>query len=252
MKNQLILNPRRLMRLVGNNLNFSPKSIGLVLLFGIGINLGAAWMSSMDSTPDPEFYLIWFGLSLFITGFLFSSFAFNNMSTDAGRQFYLSLPASNLEKVLSKYLLTAIAFPLLALVMFTIIATLSNLFFFQPKMIQIDGFDPFGTITWLLIKIYLVLHGIYLLGSVVYSKLAIIKISLATFVFAGSIAGLTFLFIGSIFGFDFQDGPPFEPTQSFKDFLEFRVWPTIQFLFWAVLPVLSAVLVFLKLKEKEL
>ncbi|MBR9921081.1 MAG: hypothetical protein GYB31_09595 [Bacteroidetes bacterium] len=250
--NQLILNPTRLFRLISNNLNFSSRTSLLLLGFALGFNLLIAWATSLDNDPDPEYHMIWFGLNLLIGGFLFSSYAFNNMSTDAGKQFYLSLPASNLEKFLSKYLITAILFPLVLWLSYWLFSRVADTLFFERKGLEMLSFELFGYTTWLVIKIYFVLQGIFLLGSIVFIKLAIVKISLATSLYLGSIAGIACLFALMLFGQNvFTEGPPFEPGEGFKTFLETDFVTIVKVLFWGILPALTVVLAFLKLKEKE-
>jgi hypothetical protein len=112
---------------------------------------------------------------LFLGGFIVTSLAFREARQNGGGIFYLTLPASSLEKFASKLLATSVGYALGSLVFFTAVAAVSegvnrlifgfgNSFFnpFEPGILESLGY-------------YLVFQSVFLLGSVWWKKLALVK-----------------------------------------------------------------------------
>ena len=59
-----------------------------------------------------KFHFIYFPRALFIVGFIVTSLAFTEYSEESSRRFYLSIPASNFEKWISKTIWYSIVFPI--------------------------------------------------------------------------------------------------------------------------------------------
>ncbi len=162
-----------------------------------------------DQVNDlPGNQVIFYVLTLLTLGTVFTSASFNELNNKSSAHHYLSIPASSLEKLISKWLITGI-FYVVAFNIFYIIFWLfsdvvtGSLFgikggVFNPfeSRIEMDLYSP-----WFFSKLYLALHTIYLAGAVYFRKFSYFKTAVAQgfifFTLLGLIAG-----IGSLFFYD--------------------------------------------------
>ena len=125
---------------------------------------------------------------LFLGGFIVTSLAFREARQNGGGTFYLTLPASSLEKYASKLLATSVGYALGSLVFFTAVAAASEginrlIFGFGNSF-----FNPFDSGVLQAIGYYLIFQSVFLLGSVWWKKLAFVKTALMLQVVAVGIA----------------------------------------------------------------
>jgi len=78
--------------------------------------------STIDHSGYPKFHLDFFPKALMVVCGLFTAMSFSEYSEDRSRRFYLSIPAQNLEKWLTKGVWYIIIFPLCFLVMYQVFA----------------------------------------------------------------------------------------------------------------------------------
>jgi hypothetical protein len=119
-----------------------------------------------------------FGNVLFLGGFIVSSFAFREIRQNGGGIFYLTLPASSLEKYASKVLATSVGYALGSVVFYTAAAAASEginrlVFGFGNSF-----FNPFDLHVLEALGYYCVAQSVFLLGSVWWRKLAFVKTAL--------------------------------------------------------------------------
>ncbi len=127
------------------------------------------------TTGMANFYPSFFQNLLFLGGFIVASLAFREVRQNGGGTFYLTLPASSLEKFASKLLATSVGYALGCLVFFTAVAAVSEginrlIFGFGNYF-----FNPFDLEVLEEIGYYLVFQSVFLLGSVWWKKLAFVK-----------------------------------------------------------------------------
>ncbi|MCB0630033.1 MAG: hypothetical protein R2824_14535 [Saprospiraceae bacterium] len=124
-----------------------------------------------------KFHVYFFPVVLLAGGFIFTSISFGELNSSNSRSFYLSLPATALEKVTGKWLLTALLFPLSWLLLYQIFAWITyNSFQIQGyKMVKLSLIDPW---LWLWIGIYILTQTIFFLGAVTMPKYSLIKTGL--------------------------------------------------------------------------
>lgn len=116
---------------------------------------------------------------LFAGGFVLTTRAFNDMHDYERAYRYLTLPCSNLERLVSKWLLTTIVYALGLLVLYYIFALFGyavNLLIFKYSH---KIYSPLNLDLWIVIGKYIVLQAIILLGAVYFKKYALIKTLLA-------------------------------------------------------------------------
>jgi len=112
---------------------------------------------------------------LFLGGFIVTSLAFREARQNGNGIFYLTLPASSLEKFASKLLTTSVGYALGSVVFYTAVAAASEginrlIFGFGNAF-----FNPFDTRVLEAIGYYLVAQSVFLLGSVWWRKTAFLK-----------------------------------------------------------------------------
>ena len=127
------------------------------------------------ASTGADFYPSMFVNLLFLGGFIVTSLAFREVRQNGGGIFYLTLPASSLEKFASKLLATSVGYALGSLVFFTAAAAVSEgvnrlIFGFGNTF-----FNPFDRSVLQAIGFYLIFQSVFLLGSVWWKKLAFVK-----------------------------------------------------------------------------
>ena len=132
---------------------------------------------------------------LFVGGLLFASTIWNDLHHPLARFQYLMLPYSNLERYLSRYILTGPGFIVLSFVAYKLFELLANglckLFFgvtYAPLTLE-RPLVPY------LLCTYLVLHAVAFTGGIRFRNLALPRTAIAVFV---SLAALALVAIASM------------------------------------------------------
>ena len=173
---------RRLLLLIKKDFYTQYKTylIALGAIFSILFLINIASVASSNSL---NFHLIFYPLTLFIGGFLFTSQSFRELNNESSLIFYLSLPASNLEKFISKLIISSIGYIFVSLVVYFLFSLTTYIFgtliFGHAHKI----FNPFHHSILTSIHLYLVTQSIFLLGAVYFRKNNFIKTILSIFVF---------------------------------------------------------------------
>ncbi|MGK0363613.1 MAG: hypothetical protein ACI85O_000666 [Saprospiraceae bacterium] len=249
----------RYLKLLRNEMKFNHKGI-LIIAAGTFVLLTLlSFVVSERTGHDGEFMNIWYGITLMFGGFYYTSIAFRELNRQDIGHLYLMTPASILEKFLSKWTLTTVGFVLAHLVIYTIFSMVALSIDSYSGHTYFNAFEPFGHIPVLLMKLYLTLSSLFLLGSVAFRKYEFFKIQLVLNLF-----GIVLTFIGAfLFRIIFNqyfEGMQFspqmnniviEPEHTVKAFIEGPLWTALQFLFWLGLPLLLWTVAFFKLKEQE-
>jgi len=127
---------------------------------------------------------------LYVGGFIVTSHAFNDLHDPKKGYYYLTLPCSNLEKFLSKWLMTSIGYALSVLLIYYVFSILSMLLnklvfgYSQPPL------NLMQTTLWIGIGKYFILQSIVLLGAIFFKRHVLIKTALSLSAFFIAI-GLT-------------------------------------------------------------
>ncbi len=209
-----------------------------------------------------EFHITFFPLVLLGVGLVMVSACFRNLNTKEGRSFYLMTPASTEEKYLSKFFITFIVLPLLLIVTYFIFAFIMNQILMITSGVEIPSFRFFENdfvneptpYDWL--KIFIVLHAVFFLGSITFRKLEFPKTMLVCFLILlvlGFVFNvIIFLFLPEFFN-EVLAGkkPPFEPSESLVNFTEHTLSTIIKTAFYFVFPLVLWIAAYFKLIEKE-
>ncbi len=220
-------------------------------------------ISSIASYNQWNFNLVFYPLTLFIGGFIFTSLSFNELTHEQSRISYLTLPASNIEKFASRLIATSIGYVLVSLVLYF----LFSLFTFAVNYLIFGHahpiFNPCHPLIGFCISIYLVTQSIFLFGAVYFRGNTFIKTILSLFTLAIAywvfiiLAALLTLYIISLTGYihfswDLFFKGLYYPSipSAFKSVFEIfsRV---VRILFWFILAPLCWIITIIHLKEIE-
>jgi hypothetical protein len=234
--------------------------IALGAIFGILLIVNICSITSFDQW---NFNLVFYPLTLFIGGFIFTSLSFQELAHEQSRISYLTLPASNLEKFISRLITTSIGYVVVSLVLYFLFSAFA---FAMNKVIfgyAHPIFNPSHPVIGLCILIYLVTQSIFLFGAIYFRGNTFIKTTLSLFILATMywifiilVTLLSFYILSwtkhLYFSFDlFLKGYYYQFTPSgIKSFFEvcYRI---IQFLFWFILAPFFWIISIIHLKEIE-
>ena len=192
--------PRRFAQLVLRDLAGSYRSMlvamaavaGTVIVISALTVLGM-WLSGRRSGAGDFHSSMFFNL-LFLGGFIVTSLAFREARQNGGGIFYLTLPASSLEKFASKLLTTSVGFALGSVVFYTAVAAASEGINRLAFGFGNAFFNPFDRHVLQALVAYLVTQSVFLLGSIWWRKLAFVKTTMMIWVVvigAALVAGIT-------------------------------------------------------------
>jgi len=221
-------------------------------------------IASIASYNVWNFNLVFYPLTLFIGGFVFTSLCFIELNQAQSRIFYISLPASSLEKLLSKLLITNIGYVTVSSILYFIFSVIVFLFNSVIFGFAHEIFNPFHPVILNCIRIYLITHSIFFLGAVFFRKNAFLKTIVSLFVIA-LVYAVYILGISSLmYIFSSFSRHIYFSFDLFKNFSQNGiVYPsvvrviagillyTIRILFWFFLAPLLWIISYFRLKEIE-
>ncbi len=233
----------------------SAMAVSLVVIL---ISLISVWSGDID----PAFHQIFFPTILILGGFIVTSRVFIDMHSSKTIHDWMMLPASLLEKHLSRLLASTILWILGALVGYSIISLVSEglngLIFGRGHLL----FNPFAIEIWKTIPYYLVTQSIFFLGAAYFRKNHLIKTVLILALFALVLA-LVIALLGRVVFWDYFSGF-FIPKESMRigttggpaqgaqieSFLQ--VMSVIgKTLYWGILAPFCWFLSYLRIREQE-
>nr|WP_319475112.1 hypothetical protein [uncultured Sphaerochaeta sp.] len=212
--------------------------------------------------PFPaESYNEMFPSFLLLGGFIISSLMFSeDMFGKDTQHDWLMLPATNLEKFLSKTLLMIVAYPIALVVLFFLISVVT-----EPIQLIIFGnpmamFNPFRDGDFgILLAQYWVWTSVFLLGGTYFRKAHFIKTVLAIGVIALVLGGLGLLFTRIVFAIKFGSSLQvfdamfyLSPVNLSRALSPLKVFSVIaQIFYYAVLPIFCLVTAFFRVEEVQ-
>jgi len=240
--------------------------IQFAAVFGL-LTIFALMNANGEPSDDPEFidfHYLWFPIILLIGGILFTSKSFGELDEKTGAHHYLTLPASTLEKFISKWLITSIGFATVFSISYWLYALISNglcdgIFGHAPKAFSL--FEPHheydGNSILIFVKIYLAIQTSYLLGAIMFRKYVVFKTPLAALAILFASVFVFYLITRIIF-WDSFNGFSLEPqdikgvpNETLQNFFNGTFASIGWFCLFYVLPIWMLIIGFFKLKEKE-
>ena len=180
----------------------NPLSVASASVFGtLLVILVASTPSAGDWNPHEVFVRI----VLFGGGLIMTSFSFVELGDPIRRSAYLLIPASALEKLATRLLLTLIGFPLAVFTLYWVTSVVAAGLGFVIWGESFEIYDPFTQQTGRMLAWYLPANAIFFLGAVWFRKAAAFK-TLLTLVLASIAIPLVAGLIFRIIFFDFFEG----------------------------------------------
>ncbi len=224
---------KRLYRLMINDISLQSKNI---LIVAITLIVLLALLPFHITNNLATYYLI-----LYVGGFIISSFAFGDYH-DPGKAFLsLTLPCSNLERFLSRWILTSVIYAIGLLVLyylFSLISYMINTWVYHQPFQLINILQPE---LWIEIGTYIVLQSVILLGAITFRKYVLIKTMLVIGCFSLALSIFTGLTTWVFCPNCLQEGIYVHLTTQGHDFL-----------FWLIAAPFFWIVTYLRLNEIEL
>ena len=180
-----IFSVRRLWHLLRSDFITGYRSVLMISGALAGIILVAAMIAPAGHAFDADFHggrsfhRALFTAALFVWGIIASSRAFGPLHDKHRNEAWLLLPASGLEKMLSRLLAVTVGLVAYLLVFSTLVSVVVeslNLLFVGQRHAFFDPFDP---IVWERISLYIVLQSLYFLGGAWFRRAHFIKTTFA-------------------------------------------------------------------------
>ncbi len=231
--------------------NYRFLYVGYLVVFGLML-----FFPSNSPFGGSHRLLFWFTLTL--GGLIYTSKMFDEMNMPQSQQFYLTTPSSHLEKFVSKLSLSTVIFAVVTTVVFTIASWIATSVFEMRVGHSLSSFNPFDGGNIDVIKSYLVLQSIFLLGAIAFRRNSFMKT-------VGTLFGLGFILstfwtvfgvgtfseyinIGRDVSFNFSGMKQLPGTigESMETYGNVMTW-----LFWLALAPVMWFITYFKLTEKE-
>lgn len=206
---------------------------------------------------NKDFHQIWYSIILLGGGFYFTSTSFNELNAKEERMNYLALPASVFEKFSMKLLVTTIGYLVGVTLLYWLFAQVEDMISQRYFNFSFSAFNPFDEFNWFMIKLYLVIQSVFILGAVAFNRFAFFKTLFSLWLLELGIGILALIFIRIIFAGYFEslfiprDNIRAIPDHDFRDFAQYTLWPALQYIFWYILAPVMWIVTYFKLKERE-
>ena len=214
-----------------------------------------SWLSNIGK-PETDYntmvYL--FYVAVFISGFWFSSYIFSELHKPSKAYKYLTLPASNIEKLVSSWLISSVGTVVISFIFINLtslaLAVLCKFIFgIDFKLLYINEDYRF----WEIILKFIILQPLFLSGAIVFSKNNFFKTILWLLLFAFTMALVSFLFTYLILPGEFRfQSNSFEDIPALIDFFEGPVVKASEFVLTYVIGPFFLIVSYFKLKESEI
>ena len=233
-----------------------------VMIVISALNILIQKLQGSPASGSGEFHLTIYFLLLFPGGFILTSSMFKDLHDKSKNIYWLTLPGSTFEKMLSRLLISSIFYALLLTLIYPILAIVSEAFNLALFGIRHDFFNPFTDHVLRAIPYYLIIQSIFFAGATSFRKHPFAKTLLSLALFQISLSILTLillrLFFGSYFdsiqniSFNERDlinfsGYSMDTLTGFAGF----VINLAKIFFWGILAPFFYILSYFKLSEKE-
>ena len=175
----------RFLHVLRNDLLLHWKKIWIATLALAGAGL-VAYLTNVDpgAAARPALYLGFFSFVLIGGGLIFTSTMFADMHHPLQRFHYLTLPCSNLERFLSRYLLSAPLYYLYVLIAYALFDWVAAVIAHALMGTRAAAFAPFEPQMLQVALQYFCLHALMFAGAIYFRSHTVIK-TLLSFVLIG-------------------------------------------------------------------
>ncbi|MDN5201331.1 hypothetical protein QQ008_08160 [Fulvivirgaceae bacterium BMA10] len=244
------LNITRLSNLIKREVLTNAKAMLIILGAISGVVLFIFTISALNKNTHGT-HVPLFASTFMVTGLVLSSLAYRDLLNKNKSYAYLTLPVSNLERLISMLFITTLIYIITYIVYYFLLSTILNAFASYFTQQDFEAFDVADTIVWKTIKIYLVVQSVFLLGAASFKKFPL-PLTLLTLFVASIIMVLIAVGIMAAFTYDMRLNDIDFNLPSYLDRrygLDFERISKI--VFWYLLAPFCWFVTYLKLKEKE-
>jgi len=199
---------------------------------------------------EQGYWEAWFSFSLIGGGLLLTSAIFWEFKSLTGRVQYLNLPASAFEKCISRWLYSAIFYPIIILTILGVVKFITDLITGTSFMMDLAHF-PFKEV----VMGYFLLHSIVFMFAIWFNKYVAAKT-----IITGFLSSLVVAFIFSLAHrlvffnlydsiFSMSEGVRIMPKPEFQSSVE-SIAPKLAYLGLLVVPIFFYIVSYFKMKEK--
>jgi hypothetical protein len=193
-----VINPRRLALLLRRDLAHGYRGLLTAGAAVGGAMLLLALLTMLGGPPAPgAFYASFYTSFLFLGGCIYSSGMFREVHKAGRGAFYLVLPATGLEKFLSKLLLSSVGFAAASLLLIGLVSAMSELVCRALFKTGHGFFNPVAPENLKAAGVYLLAQSAFFLGSVWFRKSAFFKTVLAAGIILMGITIIAAIILGA-------------------------------------------------------
>jgi len=238
---------KRLLLQVRNDISRNYRTwlltLGAVTGILVAIDILPGIFAGKPYVPVVPFYIIFL-----LIGFIFSSVVFSEIHDSQKGLVYFTIPASNLERVISKILISNIFYILISFVYFKVMCFLLG---------EINGviFGLKGgaySFNWDIARAYFILQSIFLFASSYFKSKAFIKLIFSLFV----LNILFSIYFTAGFRLVFQEALSgnmnYDLSFTYLPDLGINIFNSVKFIFNWIFAPFFWVLTYLKIREKEI
>ena len=211
---------------------------GTAALVALAVSIGIAYFGEVGRSE--LFYRIFFVAALFAWGAMATSSCFSDMHGRGTNMAFLLLPASALEKTVSRLLIYTVGLVVYLLAFTTVLSWvvegINTLWIGERR----EFFSPLDPVAWLLLPHFIVTQALFFLGAAWFRKLQVVKTVGTTI---GIVLGLacTFVAIAWLFGglwsdttIRFDGDGQFAPLKWLIDVAPFAYYYALPLFCWFV------------------
>lgn len=243
----------RLSYLFRLELFYARKPLLLIVFAGFGLLFFIGTLLALYTEPDTRVFdpTEGYTFNLIFGGFIITSLSYSNLGNRLKKYDFLLLPVSALERFVSIWILTTIGWVLVYTPVFWLYSLIANpishLIFPNVQFVNFRFNNPMVFIS---IKVYLAMHGIFLLGSTMFRGYAFLKTTLSIMVILLLCGGSIFLILKDAFYQDHYCTVEGE-CELLDAILAGSVFAFWSFFFWYILPLVTWTLSYFGLKNQE-
>jgi hypothetical protein len=166
-------NPRRFLLLIRNDLFFNRSYFLISSGVVAGILLFFSTLARMNQVGPqfyPDFYQTAYSIILFLGGILITGKIFQRLHNNVKGSTWITLPASILEKFVSRLILLTVIFPIALTVLIFLISLIAVCIHVLFMSSSLGIFNPFDKNILSTITGYIVLQSPFLLGAIYFKK----------------------------------------------------------------------------------
>ena len=127
---------------------------------------------------NPDFYLSWYVMLIFIMGIFISSRAFKELHDKTTNESYLLVPSSSLEKTLAKLFIVTVGFVIYLVVFLIVSSVIVETILWLILNRDFSLFNPFSKHLLVFTPLYLFVQSFYFLGAAWFKKMQLAKTTL--------------------------------------------------------------------------